>query len=990
MENAYFRANISRIPFFLFSGYYAGKSLSMFRYAQNRKASKNLTFQGISRWLGRMDKKTIIKNLILLAIALGLVGFLMILAIFAWYSRDLPNPDGLIDRNVAQATKIYDRTDTHLLYEIYGEENRTLVKMQEGFCKDDTNFETDPEGIPLFMTQAVLTAEDRSFCSHYGFSIKGLLRAVVFGGTRGGGSTLTQQLVKNAILTNERSLGRKIKELILSVALEQKYSKDEILQIYFNEIPYGSTYYGVQSAAQNFYGKNVKDLSLAEAATLAGLPQLPTYYINNPDDLKERRDWILESMVDLGYITSEAADAAKAEETPLHIRTSSNMVAPHFVMWIKSMLEEMFGTSAVETGGLHVTTTLDYDKQVIAEESITHGVETYGASYGFQNAGLLAQNPRTGEILAMVGSPDFSNEDIDGQVNVTLQPLQPGSSIKPIVYTAAFEKGYTPNTILWDVHTTFPTETDPYTPLNYDGGEHGMVSLRTALQGSLNIPAVKVLSLVGIDNAIAFAQRLGYTTLTDRSRIGLSMVLGGAEVTMIDHVGAYSTLANNGVHHDYQALLRVTDSKGGELFSFDPTKAEGKNVLDTNIAAITSNVLSDNAARAYIFGPSNYLTLGDRAVAAKTGTTNNYKDAWTMGYTPSLTAGVWVGNASGSLMKSGADGSKIAAPIWNEFMKRSLQGTPAEAFPAPTIATTGKAVLDGQMAATTVTIDRASGKLATERTPDSYKKTVSCGEFHTILQYVDPADPLGNPPSDPTKNSQYAAWETAIQTYITAHNAALKPGEAPLETCTVPTEEDDVHVKKNEPSLSLMSPGKNDNVGRSFSVRYRGEVRRSFGRVDFFIDGTYVGTSSSLEEGVVSLPSWVTMGRHKFTATLYDDVDNSAFDEITVQVTEDATSGSLSITNPFAEQTITRSESLTSYNVIIEIPSATTLAALTISATELQTGITVPIASYVAPSAILSVPWTLPSVPGSYSISAHGTLSDGTSIDAKNVIVTIN
>lgn len=965
-------------------------AFSMFRYAQNRPSSKNFTIRGLSRWLSRVDKKTIIKNLVLLGVALTLLGGLLLLALFAWYSRDLPDPSTLIDRTVAQATKIYDRTGEHLLYEIYGEENRTLVKMQEGFCKDDAAFETDPNGIPLFVVQAVLAAEDRAFCSHHGFTFKGVFRAVIFLGSRGGGSTLTQQLVKNAILTNEQHVSRKIKELILSVALEQKYSKDEILQIYFNEIPYGSTYYGIQTAAQNFYGKNVHQLSLAEGATLAGLPQLPTYYINNPDALKERRDWILDSMAELGYITPEAANAAKAEETPLHISTDGTFTAPHFVMWVKSMLEEQFGTSAVETGGLKVITTLDYEKQQYAEEAVDHGVETYGDLYGFTNAGLLAQNPRTGEILAMVGSPDFGNDDIDGQVNVTLQPLQPGSSIKPIVYTAAFERGYTPNTILWDVNTTFATETAPYTPFNYDGKEHGMISMRSALQGSLNTPAVKTLYLVGLDNAIAFAQRLGYTTLTDRSRIGLSMVLGGAEVTMLDHVGAYSVLANGGVRHDYQAILRVEDSNGKELYSFDESHVNGESVLDSNITAITSNVLSDNAARAFIFGPSNYLTLPDRPIAAKTGTTNNYKDAWTMGYTPSLTAGVWVGNASGALMKSGADGSKIAAPIWNEFMKRSLQGTPAEAFPTPNIPTTGKNILDGQVAATTVTIDRASGKLATERTPDSYKETLTCGEFHTILKYVDPADPLGPAPENPEDDMQYANWEAAIQAYIATHNASLEPGEAPLETCTPPTEEDDVHVKKNEPSITLDSPNNNDDIERNFAVRYDSEVHRSFGRVEFFIDGTYVGSSSSMDEGRIDLPSWVGTGRHKLTATIYDDVDNSASDEITIQVNDAAQTGSITITNPFNGQTITKSSELSTYAVIVEIPSSTPLIALTLSATEASTGLTAPIASYVAPSAIISAPWTLPANDGSYTLSARGTLADGSSVDARSVTVIVN
>jgi membrane peptidoglycan carboxypeptidase len=937
-----------------------------------------------------MDKKTLFKNIALLGAAVGLLGCLILLGVFAWYSRGLPDPDALLDRTIAQATKIYDRSGEHLLYEIYGEENRTIVKMQEGFCKDDDQFETDPQGIPLFVAQAVLAAEDRAFCSHNGFTFKGVFRAVIFMGKRGGGSTLTQQLVKNAILTNEQHISRKIKELMLSVVLEQKYSKDDILQIYFNEIPYGSTYYGIQTAAQNFYGKNVHELTLAEGATLAGLPQLPTYYINNPDALKERRDWILTSMAELGYITEEAANAAKAEETPLQISSEGAFLAPHFVMWIKGMLEEQYGTSAVETGGLRVITTLDYDKQVIAEEAVKNGVATYGPSYDFQNAGLLAQNPRTGEILAMVGSPDFSNNEIDGQVNVTLRNLQPGSSIKPIVYAAAFERGFTPNTVVWDVNTTFPTETSPYTPYNYDLSQRGLISLRSALQGSLNIPAVKVLYLVGIDHAIAFAQRLGYSTFTDRSRIGLSMVLGGAEVTMLDHVGAYSILANNGYRHTPQALLRVEDSSGKELFSFDADQAKGEQVLDANISAMMSNVLSDNSARAYVFGPSNYLTLSDRPVAAKTGTTNNFKDAWTVGYTPSLTAGVWVGNASGTVMKSGADGSKIAAPIWNEFMKRSLQGTPAESFPTPSIPLTGKAMIDGKVEATTVTIDRASGKLATDRTPESFKETLSCGEFHTILRYVDPRDPLGPAPREPQSDPQYTAWETAVQNFITGYNERLQPDQAPMENCTVPTEEDDVHIKRNEPSIRITSPDNNDDVERTINVRYESEVKRSFGRVEFFIDGTLIDTSSSMDGALLSLPSWVTKGRHTLTVTIYDDVDNSASDEISIRVEDEGIEGSVTITNPFEGQTITRSSELSTYTVVVEIPSNTVLTTLTLYATENATRTTTPIASYVAPSAIVSSSWILPPNSGSYTLSARGTLADGSSIDARSVMVYVN
>ncbi len=971
-------ASMSSFPFLPFPVCYP-QIFSMFRYAKGHQSKKNWSITGLKHWWQRLDRKTLIKNLILLGLAGGLFCALILLAMFAWYSRDLPDPNELINRQIAQSTKIYDHTDTHLLYEIAPDKKRTLVTIDQ---------------IPANVINATITAEDRKFYKHFGIDPVGILRALLYNvmhldATGQGASTITQQFVKKAMLTDVQDYSRKIREIMISLALEQRFNKEEILQMYLNEIPYGGTNYGIEAAAQEYFGKSVKDVTLAEAATLAALPNRPTRLMNDPELLKSRRDWILQSMADLGYVTQDEANAALAQDTPITIE-ANDITAPHFVMWVKSLLEETYGTQAVETGGLHVITTLDYDKQQIAEEAIDNGVATYGSTYGFTNAGLLAMNPKTGEILAMVGSPDFSNDDIDGQVNVTLQPLQPGSSIKPIVYAAAFEKGYTPNTVLWDVETTFSTETGPYNPHNYDSGEHGMVTMRKALQGSLNIPAVKTLYLVGIDNAVAFAQRLGYSTLTDRSSIGLSMVLGGAEVKMIDHVGAYAALANNGMHHNPLAILKVTTSDGTVLEERNAEENTGTSVLDSNIAATITNVMSDNAARAYVFGASNYLTFGDRAVAAKTGTTNNYKDAWTVGYTPSLVAGVWVGNASGTLMTRGADGSKIAAPVWNEFMKRSLQGTAVESFPAPSIPTTGKAVLDGQMAVTTVTLDRASGKLATDRTPESFKETKTCGEFHTILQYVDKNNPIGPVPENPEKDPYYTSWEGAVQSYIARHNAALKEGEAPLETCTVPTEEDDLHVRKNEPSINIKSPDNNDTVDQIFTVELSSGVKRTFNRVDYAIDGTFIMTSDNMDEATLTLPSWVSAGSHTLSATIYDDIDNNATDSITIDVREGSTTSSnIRITNPFTGQIIDKPvDTSTTYTVAVEIPDAVNLVSLELSAHNLWDGSEYIITSVVSPSAITSIPWTI-STDGQYILTAVGMTRTGESREAMPVTILV-
>lgn len=909
------------------------------------------------------------KNILLLCLATGLGGSIFVLGAFAYVSRGLPNPNALSERQISQNTKIYDRTGEHLLYEIHGDENRTLVKMASYFCGDGEGVLTlDPNGIPLSAIQASIAAEDHNFCQHHGFSIKGILRASIsnlLGGT-GGGSTLTQQLVKNAVLSSEKKLSRKFKELILSIEIERRFTKDEILQIYFNEIPYGSSYYGIESAAEHYFSKQAKDLTLAETAALAALPQRPTTLLNNPDLLLGRRDWILDNMAELGFITDEQKNTAKAEALNLQIK-AVDIEAPHFVFYVKQILEEELGLDSklVETGGLKIITTLDYEKQKIAEEEIKNGVETRGESYNFNNAALTAQDPKTGQILALVGSKDYFDDEIDGQVNVATSPRQPGSSFKPIVYTAGFIKGYTPKTILWDVKTDFPTVTGTYSPNNYDLNERGPLTARQALQGSLNIPAVKMVYLVGVENALKFAEALGYTSFADRSRFGLAIVLGGAEVKLLEHVSAYSVFANEGTKQRTTAVLKVEDAEKNVLYEWQ--EEEGEKVMGENYARIISNVLSDNASRAFIFGESNYLTLGDRPVAAKTGTTNDYNDAWTIGYTPSLAAGVWAGNTDGSDMARGADGSVIAAPIWNAFMRRALAGQPAESFTAPEISLTGKAILDGQMPGQTVTIDKYTKKLATEYTPPSYRESKTFAEYHDTLYYINKDDPVGAAPSNPAEDPMFTSWETAVQNWLNKKEAETG---LQIEEGKAPTEYDDAHVPENFPSIAIESPSKNQTFDtREIEIAVNADARRGVSRVEFFLDGYYLDSDYRAPYEVKTIiPNTVERGRHTLKAIAYDDIDNSNSDSVGIRINLDAEGSPFSIIDPVNGQTIEKIGE--NYTVALSLQNPTSYDTVSLYGEELG-GHKMLIGSVQNPaSPFITIDWLLPPS-GTWALSAE-------------------
>ncbi len=923
----------------------------------------------LHRFLQSLKKGSLLKNLLTLGLLAFVFGLFILAILFAIYSRDLPDPKELSSRNVIQSTKIFDRTGEHLLYEIHGGQKRTLKKLQESFCGDDDELEFDENGIPLYAVTAIIATEDRKFCTHSGFSMTGLARAVLFGGGRGGGSTLTQQLVKNAILSNERSLVRKVKELILSVELERRYSKDEILQIYFNEIPYGSTNYGIESAAQSYFGKTVGEISLAEAATLAALPKAPTTYLNNPERLRDRRNFILREMNRQGFIAKNEYEAALASDTAIGFNVT-DIVAPHFVFYVKEQLEETYGGRVVEQGGLKVITTIDYDLQIAAEEAVRNGVEANGERLGFENAALVAIDPKTGQILSMVGSKDYFDEEIDGAVNVATRPLQPGSSFKPIIYTAAFERGYTPNTVLWDVNTVFPTDVGDYAPKNYGEREHGPVTIRQALQGSLNIPAVKTTYLVGLENAFNFAKRFGYTSFRDFSNYGLSLVLGGAEVELLEHTNAYAVLANEGVFRNPVSILKVETPQGEVMQEWQETSSE--NVIAPEITRITTNVLSDNASRAYIFGANSYLQLGDRPVAAKTGTTNDARDAWLLGYTPSLAVGVWAGNNDHSAMQDKSGGESAAGPIWNAFMRKALDGKPVESFPPADIPLTGKGVLDGRVPSQTVTIDRASGKLANELTPDSYKETIQCLDFHSILHYVDPADPLGEAPKNPEKDPQYISWETAIGDWVNRKNGE-NPENPPIRKCSAPTEEDNLHTRANRPDINISRAEVED--GRTLIVEISASAPRPLSRVEYRLDGDYVATSSFYPFSArFEAPPSIGSGSHTLSATVYDDVDNSQTDEVSVSLGEPSRVSAIEMMDPKDEQEIEKTGE--NYSVSLQVRNPTRFSAVSLFAAPRKTGVRQLVGSVLNPaSPFLTIVWSLPD-DGDWILTATGETPD--------------
>ncbi len=795
---------------------------------------------------------------------LFILGVIGIAGIFLYYSKDLPNPDQLMSRQVPQSTIIYDRTGENILYEIHGDEKRTMVTLEE---------------IPDHVKESTIAIEDKNFYEHGGFSLWAIGRTIltnILYNKRAGASTLTQQFVKNAILTPEKKYSRKIKELILSYKIEKQFSKDEILQMYLNEIPYGSNAYGVEAASKKYFGKSVSEINVSEAAILASLPQAPSFYSpysHNKENLLGRQKYIIDLMEKQGYITENEAKEAKEYEVEFKA-PRSDIKAPHFVMYVKQILSEKYGERLVEQGGLKIKTSLDLYKQEIAEEIIKNKSEDNLNKWNASNASLVSIDPKNGQVLAMVGSKDYFSEDIDGQFNVSLSPRQPGSSLKPMIYASLFEKGYTPNTILFDVVTDFSTSNDTYTPHNYNLKELGPVSIKKSLAGSLNIPAVKALYLTGLDDVLNLLNNSGYTTLEDKDRFGLSLVLGGGEVKLLEHVNAYSVFAREGEIHPATVILKVENPDGEILY--ENKEEEEKKVIPANIAKMINYILTDNKAREYAFGVNNYLNIKDRPVGAKTGTTNDYKDAWTIGYTPSIVTGVWVGNNDGTEMKRGASGGNVAAPIWNKYMKKILGNTPIENFNKPEIKETGKEIIDGTIDFTkTVKIDKASGLLATEFTPESFIEEKKFANYHSILFYVNKEHPLSERPDNPEDDPQFKTWELAIDKWAKNIDNEDVSESNNLIFKTPPTKEDNLHLPENIPSLNILNLKNNQTINNNIlSVDLKVGAPRGVDRVEYYINNNLLEVKGNYPFSLDKNISFLENNNYNLTIKVCDDIDN--------------------------------------------------------------------------------------------------------------------
>ena len=694
-----------------------------------------------------MIKKTISFFLLLSFLFLTLLGGFLI-----FLSQELPDPSTFNERVIPQSTKIYDRTGEILLYEIHGGEKRTIVNLDE---------------ISPYVIKTTLAAEDHNFYNHHGFSLKGLARSLIHNILHPrdlrGGSTITQQLARNAFLTIDQTLLRKLKEAILTVRIEKNYSKNQILEMYLNQINYGHNVYGIESASKFYYSKEAKNLTLAEAAYLTSLIQSPNYlspFGNHLEDLENRKDWIISRIKTLGYCSDEEIEKAQQEKVVFTL-PKAGFKAPHFVMYVRNILYEKFSEEELEKGGYTIITSLDMRLQDLAEELVKKYGDFNQEKVGVKNMGLIAEDPNTGQILAMVGSRDYWNLEEEGNVNTTLSTRQPGSSFKPIVYATAFKKGFLPESIIFDtalngVTANFSTDpNNPYTVTNYDSKTRGPVTFRQALAQSLNIPSVKILYLAGIKDSIKTAQDFGITTLNDPpGHYGLSLVLGGGGVKLIEMVHAYTVFNQDGIYHPQISILEIKDKNNRTIEEFS---LQNKKVLDSQIARIINSILSDNSARAPTFGWDNPLYFSDFQAAAKTGTDSEYRDAWTIGYTTALASGIWVGNNDRSIVSStGAPGAMIAAPCWHEFMEKSQEFYPPANFIEPLPYNNDQTIKNS--------IPMLNGNYINTKEYKNIQteEIISVNEIHNILYYVNKDNILESPPTNPLNDSQFWNWEIPV------------------------------------------------------------------------------------------------------------------------------------------------------------------------------------------------------------------------------------
>lgn len=867
-------------------------------------------------------------------IVVGIIAFIFALCFFMFFAIivTLPNVDNVRNLVAAQSSLILDRNG-EILYAIHGDENRKIIPGDQ---------------ISPYAGLAVMAIEDDEFYEHHGVDFKAFLLAVCgefhLCNTSRGGSTITQQFVKNAFLSPERSYTRKAKEIILSLQIEARYSKDEIMEMYLNRIPYGANIYGVEVAAQTFFGKPAAQLTIAESAILAAIPKAPTHYspygnnkyvqvdlseeeilrqdIRTEQELvdfitkgligktytygegeeardiyvKGRVDFVLERMLELEYITQEEHDAALEESHGIEFQPfREDITAPHFVMYVRQVLEETYGKEALEKGGLRITTTLDIEKQEAADAAVESRAEINEEQFGATNAALVSLDPDTGEILAMVGSKDFWNDEIDGKVNVTLRPRLPGSSFKPIAYAAAFLQGYAPSTVVYDVRTKFGSW---YEPENFDGEFWGPINFRNALGASRNIPAVKAGHLAGIPNVIDLARKMGIDLNQPDDWYGLSLALGAGEARPLDMAIAYAVFASGGYKIDPVAILKVEDRSGNILEEYKAPDKK-KLVLDPQVAYLINNVLSDPSAR-----PDEYwraqLTIPGQVNGAKTGTSNKKKDGqnypfdlWTIGYTRNLVTAVWAGNADGTHVRWNASGLDTAGRIWKNYMVEATKEMARTEFERPegirwvrvakrsgklpTEHTPEEEIISGIFASFSVPteydnsykfveIDKVSGKLATEYTPEEAIEEKAYFMHHSIL------------PDNPQ-------WESAVRAWAIENGEDEEP----------PTEYDDVHTADTmdaKPEITIVSPKSKSEISPpSLSVWVDISSPAGVEKVDYFFDDELADTAeSSPFTGNFAISRDLKKGSsHTIKAIVYDELYRSSQSSVSVKIGEDET-----------------------------------------------------------------------------------------------------
>ncbi len=735
--------------------------------------------------------------------------------------KELPDPESVSSIKRVQSTKIYDRTGKVLLYDIHGEEKRTVI------TKDQMN---------QYIRDATLAAEDDDFYLHKGIDFKAILRALFIDVTTlqasQGGSTITQQLVKNLFLTPEKTITRKIKEAILAIKIEQKYTKDQILTFYLNQVPYGSNAYGIEAAAITFFNKHASDLTLAESALLASLPKAPTYYSpygNHKDDLMKRKDYILKRMLKLGFISQDEYNQA-INETLVFSRESRGIKAPHFIAYVREYLEKKYGYDYIQKAGLKVYTTINYNIQKTTEDIIQNSKDFIN-KFKASNAAAVIIDTKTGQILAMVGSLDYFDIQNEGNFNVTTAKRQPGSAFKPFVYADLLEKGFTKNTVLFDVETEFSTNPkESYKPKNYDGKFRGPVAVKYALAQSLNIPAVKALYITGIDDVLKLVNDMGISTINNKNKVGLSLVLGGAEVKPVEIANAFAIFANDGISNQLTSILKIEDANGNIIEEWQPKQ---KRVLSVNTARTITEILSDNSLRAPVFGVNNALKFDNLDVAAKTGTTQNFKDAWTVGYTTSFALAVWVGNNNSKPMRDNSPGSLVAGPIFNKIVNKIAEIYPTENFKKPKDVKRKKERLNGgYIDVKKVKIDKISGKLATDKTPKELIIEKEFRSVHNILHYIDKNDILGPEPKNPESDPQYKNWEEGVINWFQKNKTLPYFNETP------PTEYDDIHTDENKPKISTSINTDENNITINVNIQSKFPIESVY----LFKDGEQIAS----------------------------------------------------------------------------------------------------------------------------------------------------